>query len=691
MKKSMGKLLKSKNKQKNKSFFRLKRVVSFVLASSLSLGMLAGCGEADTSVNTDSDTFTNDSGDDTGYVDSLTPATDFYGYINGKELMNMSLSEKYQQRGGLDDVEITVNEQLDEIIDEIISGDAYEQGSYEQVIHDVYYLILDTYSGNVDTTEKDNAIIEEALAKMEAPADTDELINMWHDLYLDYGVRCPIGAQLSTNLKQNDEFIFELSFTSVGDLEQIKESDNGAVINRDSLADTLKIAGVSAEEATSRATDIVYGLKEIASYTNMDIVNKEIEVEDYYTVYSADELSDKLSNLSIDELICSGGYDVKTPEIIAVDDIEQWSTIDSLFDNEHLQMWKDMTICAFLNEYMDYIPSSYSAVDTTNVSVDKKARSYIKSKLDFVIGELYAERHYTDEKRETITKMCEDLRDEYYVLIDGADDISDEGKAFLKAKLDNMEFFIGADKPHELDPSDGDFFDESLLLTMINFNKKKVEKNLELYGTIPEKNGFKTMAACTVNACYMPNYNCINITAAITNYPIYDENAGYYENLGRIGSVIGHEISHAFDSSGVKWDKDGNLNPEAFPEVDREAFEKKQQQAIDYYNKFTVLGSHVNGKLTLAENLADISGVQCCLAIAETPENQQKVFENYAAVWCCLLTDTIAKRYLEIDVHAPNIVRINAVVACFDEYYEIYGVKEGDPMFVAPEERVRRW
>ena len=688
MKKSMK--ISMKKQQKHRRMPAIKKCISFALSSVFMIGMLAGCGTA-SPANSGDGTEADEKDDDVGYVDSLTPATDFYGYINGKDLMNMSLSEKYQQRGSLDDVQITVDEQLDEIIDEIINGDDYEKGSYEQIIHDVYYLVLDTYSGNIDTKDKDNAIIEEALAKIEAPADTDELINMWHDLYLDYGVHCPIGAKISMNLKQNDEYIFGLAFESIGDLEQIKETDVGAVINRDSFADTLKIAGISADEANQRATEIVYALHDIASYTNMDIVNEEIEVEDYYAVYSADQLSDKLNNLSIDDLVCSGGYDVETPKELAIDDIGQWSTIDSLFDNEHLQMWKDMTICTFLNEYMDYIPGQYSVLDATNASVDKRARTYIKSKLDFVIGELYAKRHYSEEKRETITKMCEELKSEYYVLIDGADDISDEGKAFLKAKLDNMEFFIGADKPHEIDPSDGDFFDESLLQTMINFNKKKAERDLQQYGTVPEKNGFKEMASCTVNACYMPNLNSVNITAAITNYPIYDENADYYENLGRIGTVIGHEISHAFDSSGVKWDKDGNLNPEDFPEVDREAFNKKQQQAIDYYNKFTVLGSHVNGKLTLAENLADISGVQCCLAIAQTPENQQKVFENYAAVWCSLISDKIAKNYLETDVHAPDMIRINAVVSCFDEYYEIYGVKEGDSMFVAPEERIRRW
>jgi predicted metalloendopeptidase len=173
--------------------------------------------------------------------------------------------------------------------------------------------------------------------------------------------------------------------------------------------------------------------------------------------------------------------------------------------------------------------------------------------------------------------------------------------------------------------------------------------------------------------------------------PFLDENADYATNLGTLGATLGHEISHAFDSSGVLYDAYGNYNPDIMPEVDVEAFKERQQKVIDYYDGFTVLGSHVNGKKTLAENLADISGLQCALAIAAEPEEQKKVFEGYARSWECLIIDKYAKDQLDTDEHAPDMIRVNAVVACFDEFYEIYDVKEDDAMYVAPEERIRRW
>ena len=127
------------------------------------------------------------------------------------------------------------------------------------------------------------------------------------------------------------------------------------------------------------------------------------------------------------------------------------------------------------------------------------------------------------------------------------------------------------------------------------------------------------------------------------------------------------------------------------PEEDIRAFKELQEKAIEYYNGFTVLSAHVKGKLTLGENLADISGVQCMLALAGSREEQKKFFESYAEYWKKLTLDTYAKDLLKVDEHAPSSVRVNAVVACFDEYYDIYDVTEGDPMYIAPENRIRRW
>ena len=254
-----------------------------------------------------------------------------------------------------------------------------------------------------------------------------------------------------------------------------------------------------------------------------------------------------------------------------------------------------------------------------------------------------------------------------------------------------MTFFIGCGEKREPDPEEGKLFKDTLLQTMYSFSAYEMQKNFDSLFEENVYNGFDDMSPITVNACYVDETNSIVITAAIINDRVFNPDADYAWNLGAIGSIIGHEISHAFDSCGVLYDSHGNYSPNAMSESDINAFEEMQQMAIEYYDSFTVLGSHVDGKLTLAENFADISGIQCVLAIAGDLESQKIALESYAGVWSALTSDTYAKELLETDPHSPSNIRVNAVVACFDVFYEIYDVKEGDPMYVDPDKRVRRW
>ena len=255
-----------------------------------------------------------------------------------------------------------------------------------------------------------------------------------------------------------------------------------------------------------------------------------------------------------------------------------------------------------------------------------------------------------------------------------------------------MPCFVGADVPREPDPANAAQIGRSLLETEIRVNVIGFQGMLEEIGEPAGRNGFAMMSPQEVNACYDPQGNCFNITAAILNPPFYDPEADDATNLGGIGTVIGHEISHAFDDNGMKYDADGAFRPDWMPQADIDAFKVKQECTIDYYSKFRVLDTYaVRGRLTLGENLADISGVQCALSIAKTPDKQKLVFENYANIWKELSLDSDAKDQISTDVHSPGPVRVNAVVACFDEFYDIYDVQEGDKLYVAPADRIRRW
>ena len=674
-----------------------------IIAAALAAMMLTSCGSSVTDdVDVSQDDIVYDEFDETdyeeemeisdGYLDTITPGMDYYGYINGKKIWETDLEYNQVVSGASQRLQDEVDEKLDGIIDEVInSSEDFEKGSNEQMIHDLYYLAYDQVSGKKDVDEEDTKFIEGLVDKVNSAGSMKDYWDVTHDLASEYGIFPYFVLLTHTNILNNSENILTCQYKSDIDLENIKSNQFTAVSYRDQLSDTLRMTGVSSGEAEERATNVIYMLYEISSHTDYDIINEEKSATEYWNEYSREECENLLSNMSFEDMIHAGGYDGNEPEKIVVFDPDQLTAIDSVSDEEHLQAWKDLTVYLILNTEKQWLPEKYSFMGSDASDADRVARQVVKKNLTYELGEIFAVKNMTDEKREIVTKMCEDMRDEYRVLIGDADWLSEEGRKLLIEKLDKIQFFIGADEPHEVDPSAADIFDSSMFKTMLKMNGKFVQTNHAEMNKAPDTNGFKDINITEVNAFYTPTNNTVTINLALLFAPFFDEKADYATNLGTLGTTLGHEISHAFDSTGVKFDADGNYRPDAMPEEDIKAFEEIQEKAIAYYDGFTILGSHVNGKKTLGENLADISGLQCCLAIAETPEEQKKVFEGYAVSWEYLIMDQVAKDQLDGDEHAPDIIRVNAVVSCFDEFYEIYGVKEGDAMYVAPENRVRRW
>ena len=665
------------------------RVMAAILAG---LMFTAGCG-SDPMDDYEYESYEEDEEESSeGYLDSITPGMDFYGYVNGKELMAMDLGNKDITSGTATELSHRIKDQTEGILDEIIAGsDKNDPGSNEQMIHDLYYLAYNQFSGKIDVDEEDTEFVDGIIDRINSVSTKDEFLKLTHDLYVDYGFSTYIMFGVGINIYDSQENVLIGYFNTKFDLEDMKRSQFTAGGYRDQIADSLKVTGVSTEEAKQRATNVIYMMYDIASGTDFDVTNGEKSFDESFNVLSRSECEELLHNLSYEDLVYAGGFDGSAPDKIVLRDPGQVTAIDAATDDEHLDEWKDLTVHAFLQYCGEWLPKKYNLSGDQVTDPDKQARLIVRQLLSMQIGEEFAERYMTDEKREIVTKMCEDMRAEYRELIGGADWLSEEGRAYLLDKLNNMLFFVGAGEPHAVNAADADILDSSLLKTIINDNAAKVKKNLATIDETPVRDGFRDVNICEVNASYASSTNSITINLGILFDPFFDEKGDYATNLGTLGATLGHEMSHAFDSAGILYDADGNYRPDAMPEEDIKAFDEIQQKTIDYYDSFTVLGSHVNGKLTLAENLADISGLQCALAIAGTPEEQKKVFEGYALSWQTLIVDKQAKDQLDFDEHAPDIIRVNAVVSCFDEFYEIYDVKEGDAMYVAPEERIRRW
>ena len=197
----------------------------------------------------------------------------------------------------------------------------------------------------------------------------------------------------------------------------------------------------------------------------------------------------------------------------------------------------------------------------------------------------------------------------------------------------------------------------------------------------------------TVNASYSANENSIIIPGGIIQGHFYDPNGTREENLGGIGAIIGHEISHAFDNTGAQYDSDGNLN-NWWSEKDYEQFTEKAYKIANFYSQIEALpGEKINGYLTVGENIADIGGVSCLLDILDTMDkpNYKAFFESYATTWRQITTKEYADYALSLDVHSPNKFRVNGVLPQFQKFYDTYGITEKDGMYVKPEDRLGIW
>ena len=291
--------------------------------------------------------------------------------------------------------------------------------------------------------------------------------------------------------------------------------------------------------------------------------------------------------------------------------------------------------------------------------------------------------------------MVSEIIDNFKNRLDKNEWMSDETKKHAKSKLKNITVKVGY--PNEWnDYSSVDIrsYEDggSLVENIINIYMDQSNRQFSKLNN-PVDKGEWSMAAFTVNAYYNPLNNEIVFPAAILQEPFYSQNYSKEKNLGGIGAVIGHELTHAFDNTGAKFNEEGMLE-NWWTKSDYEEFTKRSQKVINYYSNIEVGdGQHVNGFLTVGENISDLGGVACVLDIAKKSENPnfKELFENYATIWREISTKELKDYLLKNDPHSPKKIRVNGVLSQFEEFYETYDVEKGDKMYIKPEDRLVIW
>lgn len=652
---------------------------------------LSGCGVPDSQVDDAMDVSDNEidkiymAGDDVEF--DIRPQDDFYGYVNAQYLWNMEIPYDSSTNGTFDIVAEQVDEELKDIVREVVSSnEEYETGTDEQFIRDYYNLVK---SGNY-TNEY---IFDEVFSYIESADDMESLSMIYANMSYLYGVDClfPFGIEVDSYDPSRYTLVLQSSSPIDADLEDMYEYDDSVNDFREQISDCMSGYGMDKGAADDMSDDMAYIWIDIACNTDFESA-KNMDAEKMLNKYSLDEFQQLLTHVDVETYFNTLGYDADKIDYIYVQDPVQLDIVNKSFTEDNLDLWKEYAKCAFVSQYSIYAPDEYTNNDSYFDDMDEdKILDEVVSFCGENLSNLYLDKYYTDEMDEYMHRMEDDIKASYINMISEADWLSLGARGDLIEKFENIEFHYGGEKSDGPNLDRAKVLSDTMLETKIRSARYANDEMIQEYYTVPDHNKW-SMPAQTVNAYYDPNNNSIYITRGIMNGAFFDMDADYYSNLGALGVVIGHELSHAFDSNGIKYDKNGKYNPSWISDADQDAFQEIVDAVDAHYDEYALLEVyHVDGKQTVAENLADIGGMECILGIADTKEEYELVFAGYARVWCTLYQNKDLIHYLEDDSHSPDIVRVNAVLSCFQEFYDCYDVVEGDGMYIAPENRVIRW
>lgn len=466
-------------------------------------------------------------------------------------------------------------------------------------------------------------------------------------------------------------------------------------------AQLLNLYGFSKEEIEKL-------IKEALAFDELlvPVTRSSVEAADYVKIYNP------MSKSEVKKL--TKNFDIMgNAEVLVKQDVDQLivlnpdfiNAFDSLICEENFDIIKSWMILSnarsFASDLTDEIRVAGGAFGRA-LSGTKEAQSKEKfafyqayNRFSQVVGLYYGENFFGPKAKEDVKKMVQEIIGIYNERITNNDWLDKKTKAKAIKKLTTLSVHVGY--PDELPPHYDMFeikgYDEgsNILIEKLKMTKITTELNFEKYNKAPNKNIWH-MPASMVNAYYSPTNNQIVFPAAILQKPYYSLEQTPSENYGGIGAVMAHEISHAFDNNGAKFDENGSLS-NWWTDEDLEAFKKRSKDMIDLFDGLETGYGTCNGELTVSENIADSGGLRCALEASKKRENHdlEGFFKNWASVWRQKSSLEYSQLLLRVDVHGPNILRANMQLSNLPEFQEFYQIKEEDKMYLAKDKMVSIW
>lgn len=620
---------------------------------------------------------------------------DFYTSIN-ENIINNNELESDEEYWSLmfTETQDTIDDKVDGIVKEIISKkDSYEINSTEYKICKLYESIINQ--------ENDLSRLDTHIKNIDNSNSINELMNNIAKINNELSVGIFINPALQDDYKDNTKTIVNIAPFSFdyGNIysdyytNPLYSSYVALYIEYD--REIFELYGYTEEEAKESVRKISRFYTEIAN--NSKSMEELAKVQSYYNIVEEKELKEIFNNININIFLNKYGNNYE----ISIVDKEQAKALNNLLVENNLDTLKECAKLQLLQTYAPYADIKYynlmnelnaklTGTEITKDTIEDYAVDIVATYFDSEITQIYVSKYAKEESIKTFENIIDDIIKQYKIKIQNNTWLSSTTKQKALLKLENMKVNVGYPENWE-DYSKDYKLTNNLLDNVINMNKVMVDYS---NSAIKNKEDYWLMSALTVNAYYNPQDNSINFPIALLEYELYNEENSYYKNLGSLGTIIAHEITHAFDNNGALFDEKGNLN-NWWAEKDYKEFERLQEQVINYYNQYKINGKSVNGKKTVSENIADLGAVSCVVDIAKskgaTDKDLKEMFEAYANIWASKSTEDYTKLLLIMDTHSPDKVRVNAVLSSIDEFYRVYDIKEDDEMYKSEEERIRVW
>ena len=643
---------------------------------------------------------------------TVKPADDFYQFATGGWQKNNPLPAAYSRFGSFDQLGENNNKRVNSILSEL-QKKTYKKGTIEQKLSDFYKLAL-----NVDARNKAGISPVKPMLDEIASAQTKEDLQKLQLMYADLGLGVDYGTYFAADDKNVTMNILTLGQDglTLGQKDYYVNNDPATVAIREAykkyIVKMFQLYGFSAEQAQQNAQLIFQHETTLALISKSNTELRDPQAN--YNKMTLKQFKENYPNVQLEQLLNAEGVKSESIQEMVVGQPAFFAGIDKINAAESAATLKAVmewgviqSSAAYLTDEIREANFDFFGKTVSGRKEDyplwKRATNQVEAQMGEALGRMYCKKYFPESSKKMMEQLVKNLQISLGQRIDAQTWMSDTTKLAAHKKLD--KFYVKIGYPNKwtdyskltIDPSKS-FYDNVMAC-----RKFKIDKMIAEKAGKPVDRDEWYMTPQTVNAYYNPTTNEICFPAGILQYPFFDPKADEAFNYGAIGVVIGHEMTHGFDDQGRQYDADGNLK-DWWTASDAKGFENRADLYANFFSNIKVLPDlNANGRFTLGENLADHGGLMVAFnafknATAKKPLKnkdgftpEQRFFLAYAGVWGQNITEKEIRNRVKNDPHALGEWRVNGALPHIKAWYEAFGVKPGDKMYIPENERLELW